>query len=527
MHFILAMGATHLTVHLADGQPLPEHINAELTNTFQYSFQEYTPASRFSKGSKPSFQKKTVFVYNAIQHSLPWGLYLEAKKLLSQYGTVTVKDVAHEETGGRVRPKTYRRFKGIPLAGQEEGDLVVADKKELRYYQDEAVSASLKGRYGTIYLGTGAGKTEVFANVIERARPQVSLVVVDGTLLLNQTIATLKRRFPRADIKRWDSKATATQKKNACTFNPNIMTIVVSSYQTFNNYKHESCIDDISHVLMDEIQKIACDSYSSVVVYTPYAYSRLGFSATPFKDDNSSINVIGYCGPVLYHKPAHELVTEGYLARPLLKVANLLTPQGFLWLIENSKYHKIVCFHEQKTKGVESTRFALEQLCEYLPNPEEGRTFLQNSWFTARSDKSATSDIEAFTKAKTGCIFITPMLSAGVDIPDISIVVLMKVRGQATGAMVENIQRIGRALRPHIPNKVALVVVNQVENKTYLDPVTGEVKEVLAQPTRPNKLYQVLTTDSRAYGDFDHSGPSGFEFLLDLTKVHTHGSHTV
>jgi superfamily II DNA or RNA helicase len=520
MTFLVEVYATYLKVHGGlNNEPVPESVNEALAETFKYSFREFKPASPWIKNSKPTMQVRTIYVYDKLRHTLLWGLLWHLKVALSKYGDVKVVDMGHLESGGKIRPTSYKKYEPISLLGGEPAPLLVRNKRELRGYQEEAVQAGLDSRFGHITLPTGAGKTEVFLNVIERDRPTYSLITVDGTRLVDQTYKSVLARFPKANVKRWDSKISTKEKNIACLFEENQMNIVVCSYQSFNTYKHSPVIDLFSHVLMDEIQKIPCENYAPVVDFTPYAYLRLGYTATAFRDDNASINVIGYCGPLLYSKSMVELVNDGYLAKPLIKEANLFTLEGFRWLIDRSMTNKVAVFHEHKAKGLERTRYILESLVPDMGEyQEKAIAFIENSYWVSRSDKTADKQLQAYAEASSGCAFVTPLMDVGVDIPNIDTIVLAQVRGMATGAIVTNIQRIGRALRvpPGVTNKMALVVIN---NEAFVsrEDLNGEVQSYSIQPRRASKLYKTLIEDVRAYGGFDHGDRCLFSEEGELT----------
>lgn len=525
MPFLVEVYATHLKVHGGlNKEPLPERINEELSNTFKYSFREFKPASRWQKDSKPTFQVRTIYVYDKTRHTLLWGLLWHLKAVLNKFGEVSVVDMGHVESGGRIRPTSYKRYEPISLLGGEPTPLLVRNKKDLRTYQEEAIEVGRRSRFGHITLPTGAGKTEVFLNIIERDKPLYTLITVDGTKLVDQTYKAVIARFPKANVKRWDSKISTKEKNTACLFEENQMNIVVCSYQSFNVYKQSPVIDLFSHVLMDEIQKIPCENYAPVVDFTPYAYLRLGFTATAFRDDNASINVIGYCGPLLYSKSMVDLVEQGFLARPIIKEANLFTVEGFRWLIDRSETNKVAVFHEHKNKGLEKTKFILESLVPEMGDYEnKALDFIDKSYWVSRSDKNADKQLQEYAEAENGCAFVTPLMDVGVDIPNIDTVVLAQVRGMVSGAIVTNIQRIGRALRvpPNTPNKVALAVIN---HEAFLSKtnINGEPYSVPIQPRRASKLYKTLTEDERAYGGFDH----GERCLFDEDGELTYASNT-
>jgi len=497
--FVLKLEATmlHLSYKDASGNeaPLPDMVNRDLAEQFRYETKEFRPGSKYS-GKAGSFQKVISPVYNAERHCIPWGLTPDIIDFLEGYsifGNIELHDTGHVNTGGRVRPLNYNRF---------HGELSLAHTREPFYYQSEAVKAAIAGRYGYVTLPTAAGKTECMAMLIEKLKPRVTLVAVDGSHLLEQTYKTFSNRFPRATIKQWNSTASTRQQKEAAIWYPDEMTIIIASYRSFDKFTGSPIAAAIDLVLMDEIQKITCEDYAPVVDKTPYAYARIGFSATPFRDDNSTMLVKGHCGPELYVKELKDLVVEGFVAKPVIKVANLFCTRGVWWLINRARTNKVVCFHEQTKKGIATSEMIIRNVIETWP-PEykvHGEHFLNTSWFIHSQKKGSVTELAAFANSATGCVFTTPLMDVGVDIPDIDTVILMQVRGQRSGAVVQNIQRIGRAMRvpPHQrgTGKEALVVIQQ-DPEEYVDEAGHVTIDYDLQPETTGTLYRSLTVPNR------------------------------
>jgi superfamily II DNA or RNA helicase len=476
-----------------------EWFNQQMGDRYRYTTQEYVHGTKYNPA--PYFKKVINPVWNPQNHTLPFGLlhdvyaFLHRNLGISQ-SDISFDDVAHRESNGRVRPLDYRRHENM---------VVNSGHFKSRYYQEEAVDAIIANRFGHVTLPTGAGKTFCMLRTIEKMKLKISLIVVYGEELMGQTYKLAKAYFPRALVKRWDSKATTSQRRDAVLFGAEDQVVIVASYKSFSNYIGSPIIDKIDGVFLDEIQKVSCKEYKPVVEKTPYAYMSVGFSATPFRDDNETMLVVGYVGREIYRKEIKDLVDEGYLARPVIKMANMFTDEGFWWLIKKSKTRKIVVFHEKKSGGnrigdtisggVGHTQDTLRLIAEDWPEPyrSEGMEFLKRSAFIFAQERDCREIIANFKTAPNGCVFTTPLMDVGVDIPDISIVILLDVRGKKSGAIVQNIQRIGRALRrPNEDHTQALAVIHDDNNQSHF------------QPRKPNKLYNCLTQDPRAYAAFDH-----------------------
>lgn len=488
------MGAVTLQLHAShvkvvydeETAYLQEWLSQIISDKFKYCVQECRKV-RVGGKYETRFVTEVYKLFNTETSTLPLGLipYLmkEIKEVLPSEFTVDVDDYAHRESGGKIRPLDYI---------QANQDLLVDDfdKKELRYYQTEAIAASLKGRYGMVELPTGAGKTEVMFNVIETLRPALSVIVVDGKELLSETISKVKKRFKNVNVRNWSSDATAQQKKNRFVLNEDKATIVVSTYQSFEKNKGVSMLEKASIVFMDEAHRVAADTFSAVTKCTPWAYLRIGLSATPFRDSGDTMKVIGNVGRVLYRKTLKELVDQGYLATPIIKQANLYTTIGREWLRERGRTNKVIVFFEHIKHLVQAEEFFGSDAGVY----------------THSQDPERDAKIQAFKDCVHGIAFVTPILDCGVDITDVDTIVLWTYEGKGKSqSTVKPIQRIGRGLRKHICKKTGIFVAD----KTTLAVVQSRigVVDVEDQPVTSGKEFHngtfwTLVSSPRAYADF-------------------------
>jgi superfamily II DNA or RNA helicase len=483
----LQLHASHVKiVYDEETEYLQEWLSACISDQFKYCVQECRKV-RVGGKYETRFVTEVYKLFNAETSTLPLGLipYLvkELKKILPSEFSVDIDDFAHRQSGGKIRPLDYLR------ANQ---DLLVDefDKKDLRYYQTEAIAAALKSRYGMIELPTGAGKTEVMFNVIEQLKPAVSVIVVDGKELLSETIDKVKKRFKNVNVRNWSSDATAQQKRNRFVTNDDKATIVVSTYQSFDKNKGVAMLEKASIVFMDEAHRVAADTFSAVSKCTPWAYLRIGLSATPFRDSGDTMKVIGNVGRVLYRKTLKELVDQGYLAQPLIQQANLYTTAGREWLRARGKTHKVIVFFEHIKHLVQAQEFFGEDAGVYT-----------HSLDPERDDK-----VQAFKDCIHGIAFVTPILDCGVDITDVDTIVLWTHEGKGKSqSTVKPIQRIGRGLRKHVCKKTGVFVSDKVTLAVVQSRIG--VVDVEDQPATHGKDFRngtfwTLVSSPRAYADF-------------------------
>ncbi|MFF0080244.1 DEAD/DEAH box helicase [Streptomyces canus] len=180
-----------------------------------------------------------------------------------------------------------------------------------RPYQAEAIKALIAGWRGTnnrlaVVLPTGAGKTVVFANLIDELLPQMNgqraLVIAHREELIEQAAA--KIRAVRPDLRVGVVKAERDEHQDA--------DVIVASIQTLAVERRRKAIENIGVVIVDECHHAAAPSYMTVLDHFG-AWRGLpvaGFTATMTRADGGLAEV---WQEVVFTLDILEMIEDGYL----------------------------------------------------------------------------------------------------------------------------------------------------------------------------------------------------------------------
>ncbi|MFE9853581.1 MULTISPECIES: DEAD/DEAH box helicase [Streptomyces] len=180
-----------------------------------------------------------------------------------------------------------------------------------RPYQTAAIQALTAGWAGptnrlAIVLPTGAGKTVVFANLIEQMRAQLgrkrALVIAHREELIEQAAAKIRAVCP--DLKVGIVKAERNHHR--------FVDVVVASVQTLAVARRREAIQDIGMVIVDECHHAAAATYRQVLAHFG-AWSGVpvaGFTATMTRTDGGLAEV---WQDVVYTLDILDMISDGYL----------------------------------------------------------------------------------------------------------------------------------------------------------------------------------------------------------------------
>lgn len=228
----------------------------------------------------------------------------------------------------------------------------------LRPYQVEAVDNAIKLGRGVIQHGTGGGKTETDAAIIQRLGLP-TLLLIDQQHLASQTRDRFAARLGKkvgllgAGTKDLTSdyvcatfqsvnaalEAPARLEKQIAKAKQGLVRAKLYARQPAAEKKRQKMLDWLSGfdvLLVDECHHLVAPSYQSAADKVP-AFYRFGTSATPFKskglkdrtkndDPAALLHVVGTTGPLLHEFIAGDLAEGGYVVRANIEMVNWRKP---------------------------------------------------------------------------------------------------------------------------------------------------------------------------------------------------------
>ena len=331
----------------------------------------------------------------------------------------------------------------------------------LRDYQLEAVRAAVDPKRlppyrGIIWFPARSGKTDIASAVVKAFRLPSTLFVTHQRTLLHQTKERFEARLgvPVGIIGDTES---------------DIKPITVAMVQTLVKRldQYRQALAQFQLAIFDEVHHLRSTSWYTVarVIQAPY---RFGLSATP-DIKGPGMLLVAQTGPIIAHRSIRDLVDEGHLARPLVK----MIPVDHPVMTPKSRYQTV--YRECIVNNVDrNTRIAQEvvayatrgkRILVLVTRIPHMRALLQairhldpyvsvEQLYQATSSKERTWAMKDLDEDKLSVIVATPIFDEGVDLPNLDVVVI--AGGQRSE--IKTIQRSGRGLTQPGSKKAVLII---------------------------------------------------------------------
>jgi superfamily II DNA or RNA helicase len=208
----------------------------------------------------------------------------------------------------------------------------------LRDYQRQAVITSVMYGSGILKVATGGGKT-VIAGCTIGALQKKSLFIVHTRDLLYQAKESFSKIFPEETIGQIGDGVIDYQNITVATMQT--LAILGGVEVGKNKYDEDATNDEIKIeadklkkqafneyrrtvqcIMMDEVQIVCSQTAQGVRFLFESADYAFGYSASPWRDDGSDLEIEGAFGERIIDISASELIRRGYLVRPNIEVHN-------------------------------------------------------------------------------------------------------------------------------------------------------------------------------------------------------------
>jgi superfamily II DNA or RNA helicase len=335
------------------------------------------------------------------------------------------------------------------------------DKRSLRQYQQESLDALMNSytnnsRRGLITLATGLGKTYVaacFLRWLYENDPKLRIVIfADKKELISQFDRAIWTNIP---------KSVATHllyESEKPTFNEGI---ILSTFQSFDNYYKKYTDLEFDLVIVDEAHHVPADTFNNTISKISPKY-LLGLTATPFRKDNRSVTEI--FGEPLVKYDVIKAMHRGYLSSVDYHIKNDNIDKD--WVSLHSKKGYTIKQLNKKLFILERDDAICKLIIDYwnFKKPERGIIFCNSNLHAAKIEKILRSNylfnarsltvgikdqrerarrIREFRKGNINILTCYNMLNEGVDVPDVDLLVYLRV----THSRVIFLQQLGRGLR--------------------------------------------------------------------------------
>ena len=204
----------------------------------------------------------------------------------------------------------YPDPQSIPWAKQPE--------HQLRPYQVEMVEKLLETQHGAVSVGTGLGKTRVLLEVVKRLGLP-ALIVVPSVSIGSQILKLFKEAFGSRYVGMYGDGKKQFNKRFVIALAQSLTRLepADSIYQAFA--QKQVVVIDESHLLPSvTFEKVMI----GICAAMPYRFS---FSATQTRTDGAELLLKGLIGPIVYNMTVEEGVRQGYLARPVFQMVQVVS----------------------------------------------------------------------------------------------------------------------------------------------------------------------------------------------------------
>jgi superfamily II DNA or RNA helicase len=363
-----------------------------------------------------------------------------------------------------------------------------------RYYQVEAVEAALASTRCIIRLPTGAGKTLCMALLTAKLGKK-TVVYVIGKDLLYQTYKLFKSVFGEdcvgiigdglCEIKDinivtiWSIGSALGKPEKSDEDEGEEQDIDLSKKDLIMNMLKNSSVH-----LIDECQMTPCSTIQLIAKHIRQEHI-VGFSASPYRDDNAALLIEAVVGNVAYYKSAASLISEGFLVPVDIRFYNL--PR---YPKKKEQYQTVysdyVVSNEQRNKLIiKANRALIEQgfrpltLFKTIKHghilKDMAKDLKIGILSGVDSSKKRQKITDDFLSRKIDGIFASTIFDQGVDIPELSGLVLASA-GKSSG---RTMQRIGRILRL-ATGKTRAVAVDFIDQAPYLYSHSQRRRQILS-----------------------------------------------
>ena len=363
-------------------------------------------------------------------------------------------------------------------------DLGIISPNEVQ--KDALVSISnareIGKKSGLVILATGLGKTFLSGFDIQLADAKKVLFIAHVGEILRKT----KNDFEDLMNNRVDEMVMfSSDTKNE---DGNIFFATIQSIHKPKNLE-KFATDFFDYIVIDEAHHVAASTYQKVINYFNPRF-LLGLTATPFRSDEQNI-VSSFDNNILFQMDQEQAINQGYLADiKYLGFYDDVDYSDIRW--NGSKYDlddlnkklmieerdlAIIAKYQETSESKEKTIGFCTSIehADYMANTFNKKG-IKSVAIHSRSETSRSrfstderdSLLERFRKDEFEVAFTVNMFNEGVDIPDVSSILMLR----PTDSLTIFIQQIGRGLRLS-SNKEHLKVLDFIGNYRTADVTLG------------------------------------------------------
>lgn len=448
--------------------PSPE-ITEKIREKLRYKNDAANPFAMRQMNKKSNFKKNFAiaeykYLYHKGRKTFPSGLLEQVKKVLENNNVkYQVKDL---------RPS-------YPIK-----DPIKLKNYILRDYQESSKKKALDAQNGMVRIATGGGKTAIMASICADLNGYGRVIFVRRQMLLAQTIEVFERELgikvgqigagvvdiQPLTIAMIPSVARAIDPKWKFTKENDDDEDDETKLSDTEKAEIKKYLEQVECLIIDECHCIGSDTAQLVAKTAKNARYRLGFSATPWRDDGKDILLSAVTGERIVDIDASYLIERDFLVPP--HIYYFKTPPVRIPLFQQGKYQDVykefIVDNPNRNalilmKAIEAYE-RYEKVLILVQQVDHGKMLLeyleeQGIWaeyISGSKTMISRGEIVRDFQSRSRSILIgtNGTLSEGVDIPEITVL----INASGGKSSVQYYQKIGRAIRTAEDKKRAIII---------------------------------------------------------------------
>ena len=364
-------------------------------------------------------------------------------------------------------------FKIIDSRHKPQSNINLSTNSGLEYrdYQQDIIKQSCSRTRGIIQAATGSGKTIIATGILNELKVSPFIFFVTSVDLLEQAKDSLESSLIDGSgehivVGQIGGGIIDIRDINVMT----IQTAVRALDKSWNKYKFDtddsddktpieakkdeikSLIQSAKLVICDEVQHWRASTCQLVAKDLRDAYYTFGMSATPYRDEADDLMIQACFGKQIGQITASELIKEGWLIRPDIKIVHIEMPKSkfMSWqsiykeqVVENKTYNGIIA--NITNAYIERGRHILVLVQQIIHGKSLEGLITGSLFLSGKSPKEKRKNaLNKLRKKEISCIISTSIFDEGIDVRALDTLVLA---GQGK-SKVRAMQRVGRVLRP-------------------------------------------------------------------------------
>lgn len=371
-------------------------------------------------------------------------------------------------------------------------------------YQEDVMDKVIKAECAIAEVATGGGKSLIISMVTGALNLQ-TLIIVHTKDLLYQMKDNIENylgikcgiigdsfvELERITVGMAQSSVIALNAKYVRYDDQEISYDIILDRE--KKEKIKDFITSCNVVIYDECQHLSCNTFQDISKYTTKARYRMGFSATPRRDDNSDILIEAATGFKAVKYNASYLIDRGFLVPPTIYYYRIPPIKGIKgtyktrylkFIVENEVRNDIIVKATQKfyNKNFKTVILVNQKkhgriLIDKLKMIGINAAFLQGD---IRSSAERQKILKDFNDSDLNVLIGTSLLDEGVNLPNLKCIILAGSGMSSTRAL----QRVGRAIRLAGEDKKKAWIIDFIDNCKYMKRHSMQRMEIFKEEPR-------------------------------------------